>query len=227
MKKVIIIGGSKGIGHAIIQTMVNDSEIINISRTPSEISHTNLSQYQCDVLEDELPEISEVDTLIYCPGSINLKPISRLSLEDFYNDFNINVLGAVKVIQKYLPLLKKGKNPSILLFSSVAVKLGMPFHASIATAKGGVEGLVKSLAAELAPTVRLNAIAPTVTDTGLASKLLNNDKLKEKMIERHPLKKYLNPQEVAGMAQFLISEKATSISGQIFEMDCGIVTLKV
>ncbi len=227
MKKIIIIGGSKGIGHAIVTTLVNDCEILNISRTPSEINHANLSQYQCDVLEDELPNISEVDTLIYCPGSINLKPISRLSLEDFKDDFNINVLGAVKVIQMYLPLLKKGTNPSILLFSTVAVKLGMPFHASIATAKGGVEGLVKSLAAELAPTVRVNAIAPTVTDTGLADKLLRNDKLKENMIERHPLKKYLNPQEVADMALFLISDKTTSISGQIFEMDCGIVTLKV
>lgn len=227
MKKIIIIGGSKGIGHAIVTKLVNDCEILNISRTPSEINHANLSQYQCDVLKDELPDISEVDTLIYCPGSINLKPISRLSLEDFKDDFNINVLGAVKVIQMYLPLLKKGTNPSILLFSTVAVKLGMPFHASIATAKGGVEGLVKSLAAELAPTVRVNAIAPTVTDTGLADKLLRNFKLKENMIERHPLKKYLNPQEVADMALFLISDKTTSISGQIFEMDCGIVTLKV
>lgn len=227
MKRIIIVGGSKGIGNAIIRTLVNDCEIINISRTPSKINHTNLSQYQCDVLEDDLPEISKADSLIYCPGSINLKPISRLSLEDFRDDFNINVLGAVKVIQKYLPILKKGINPSILLFSTVAVKLGMPFHASIATAKGGVEGLVKSLAAELVPTVRVNAIAPTVTDTGLADKLLRNDQMKEKMSERHPLKKYLEPQEVADMAQFLISDKAKSLSGQIFEMDCGIVTLKI
>ncbi len=227
MKKLIIIGGSKGIGNAIVETLVDDSEIINISRTPSDVIHNNLTQHQCDVLEDELPEITEADSLIYCPGSINLKPISRLSLDDFKDDFKINVLGAVKVIQKYLPILKKGNNPSILLFSTVAVKLGMPFHASVAVAKGGVEGLVKSLGAELAPTIRINAIAPTVTDTGLADKLLRNDKMKEKMTERHPLKKYLNPEEVAGMAQFLISEKANSISGQIFNMDCGIVSLKI
>ncbi|MGO3183242.1 MAG: SDR family NAD(P)-dependent oxidoreductase [Aequorivita sp.] len=227
MRKIIIIGGSKGIGHAIVQTLVNDCEIVNISRTPSKIEHANLTQFQCDVLEDDLPEISDADTLIYCPGSINLKPISRLSLEDFQEDFNINVLGAVKVIKEYLPVLKKGTNPSILLFSTVAVKLGMPFHASIATSKGGVEGLVKTLAAELAPTIRVNAIAPTVTDTDLAEKLLRNENLKQKMEERHPLKKYLDPQEVAGMAQFLISDKAKSMSGQIFEMDCGIVTLKI
>ncbi|QAA80896.1 SDR family oxidoreductase [Aequorivita sp. H23M31] len=227
MKKVIIIGGSRGIGRAIIKTLVIDCEIINISRTPADIENDNLTQYQCDVLEDDLPEISEADTLIYCPGSINLKPISRLSIDVFQNDFNINVLGAVKVIHKYLPLLKKGSNSSILLFSTVAVKLGMPFHASIATAKGGVEGLVKSLGAELAPTIRVNAIAPTVTDTGLAANLLRNDQMKEKMIERHPLKKYLDPQEVAEMAAFLISDKAASISGQIFSMGCGIVTLKL
>ncbi|MET2984634.1 SDR family NAD(P)-dependent oxidoreductase [Aureibaculum conchae] len=227
MKKIIIIGGSKGIGKAILQTLLEKSEVINISRTPSDVNHKNLSQYQCNVLEDELPKIAEVDSLIYCPGSINLKPISRLNLEDFKDDFNINVLGAVRVIKKYLPQLKKGNNPSVLLFSTVAVKLGMPFHASIAVAKGGVEGLVKSLAAELAPTVRVNAIAPTVTDTGLADKLLRNDKMKEKMIDRHPLKKYLNPQEVADMAEFLISDKTASISGQIFEMDCGIVSLKI
>ena len=227
MRKIIIIGGSKGIGQAIVKTLINECHIINISRTPCDINHTNLKQYQVDVLEDELPEISEADTLIYCPGSINLKPISRLTLDDFKDDFNINVLGAVKVIQKYLPLLNKGNNPSILLFSTVAVKLGMPFHASIATAKGGVEGLVKSLGAELAPTIRVNAIAPTLTDTGLADKLLRNDKMKEKMTERHPLKKYLNPKEVADMAHFLISDKAISISGQIFELDCGIVSFKI
>lgn len=227
MRKIIIIGGSKGIGNAIVESLIQEVKIINISRTSSKITHPNLRQYQLDILEEELPDITEADTLIYCPGSINLKPINRLSIEDFKNDFNINVLGAIKAIQKYLPVLKVGKNPSILLFSTVAVKLGMPYHASIATAKGGVEGLVKSLAAELAPTIRVNAIAPTVTDTGLADKLLRNDKMKEKITERHPLKKYLNPEEVAYMAEFLLSNKTASITGQIFEMDCGIVSLKL
>lgn len=137
------------------------------------------------------------------------------------------MLGAVKAIQTYLPALKKGTKPSIVLFSTVAAKLGMPFHASIATAKSGIEGLVKSLGAELAPTLRINAIAPTVTNTELASKLLRNDKMIDAITERHPLKKFLNPDEVASMAAFLISEKAASISGQVFEMDCGIVTFKI
>jgi NAD(P)-dependent dehydrogenase (short-subunit alcohol dehydrogenase family) len=150
-----------------------------------------------------------------------------LSIDDFRNDFEINVIGAVKVIQKYLPILKKGNQPSILLFSTVAAKLGMPFHASIATAKAGVEGLVKSLGAELASSIRINAIAPTITDTSLAAGILRNDRMKENMIERHPMKGYLQPEEVANMADFLISEKAKSISGQIFEMDYGIVSFKI
>ena len=156
-----------------------------------------------------------------------MKPISRLKLEDFRKDYEINVIGAIKAVQKYLPQLKKGSKPSILLFSTVATKLGMPFHASVAAAKSAVEGITKSLGAELAPTIRVNAIAPTITDTELAAKLLRNDKMIENIVQRHPLKKYLSPEEVAGMTDFLISDKAASISGQIFEMDCGIVNFKI
>ncbi len=227
MKTIIVIGGSKGIGKAIVTKLLNHTKVINISRTTPEYDHANLTHFSCDVTKDELPEIDGADGIVYCPGSINLKPISRLSVDDFKNDFEINVLGAVKAIQKYLPILKNGTQPAILLFSTVAAKLGMPFHASIATAKSGVEGLVKSLGAELAPTIRINAIAPTVTDTDLASKLLRNDKMIENITERHPLKKFLNPEEVAGMAEFLLSEKAASLSGQVFEMDCGIVSFKI
>ncbi|OYX26551.1 MAG: oxidoreductase [Flavobacteriales bacterium 32-35-8] len=227
MKTILIIGGSKGIGNAIVKALVNTHNIINISRSAPQLAHNNLTHYSCDITKDEFPNIENADGLIYCPGSINLKPISRLSIDEFKEDFEINVLGAVKAIQKYLPILKNGDKSAILLFSTVAAKLGMPFHASIATSKAAVEGLVKSLGAELAPTIRINAIAPTVTDTELASKLLRNEKMIEAITERHPLKKILNPDEVAEMAVFLLSEKAASISGQIFQMDCGIVSFKI
>lgn len=227
MNKIVVIGGSKGIGNAIINALVSENVIINISRTAPLQPHSNLTHYSCDILTDELPKIEDIDTLIYCPGSINLKPISRLRLDEFRNDFEINVIGAVKAIQYYLPALKKGHNPSILLFSTVAAKLGMPFHASVAAAKSAVEGLTKSLGAELAPTIRVNAIAPTVTNTDLAAKLLRNERLIESIKERHPLKKFLDPKEVADLATFLISDKAMSISGQIFELDCGIVSFKI
>lgn len=228
MKSIIVIGGSKGIGKALISPLLSSYDnIINISRTEPEISSDNVTHYACDILTDDLPDIESVDGLVYCPGSINLKPINRLSIEDFQNDFNINVIGAVKAVQKYLPALKKGNNPSIVMFSTVAAKLGMPFHASVAASKSAIEGLTKSLGAELAPTVRVNAIAPTVTNTELASKLLRNDSMIEKMNERHPLKKILQPEEVAEMAAFLLSDKAASLSGQVFEMDCGIVSFKI
>ena len=227
MKNIVVIGGSKGIGAAIVHSQIQHHNVINISRTAPEITSNNLTHYSCNILEDELPDIASIDTLIYCPGSINLKPVSRLKIDDFRNDYEINVIGAVKSIQKYLPILKKGTNPNILLFSTVATHLGMPFHASIAAAKSAVEGLVKTLAAEFAPVIRVNAIAPTVTDTTLASKLLRNEKMIENIAERHPLKKFLQPQEVAYMADFLISDKAGSTSGQIFTIDCGIVSLKL
>ena len=227
MNNILIIGGSKGIGNAIIQNLIDDNLIVNISRTPPIVSHQNLTHIDCNVLSDDLPELEKIDTLIYCPGSINLKPISRLKLDDFRNDFEINVIGAVKAIKHYLPSLKRSTQPNILLFSTVATKLGMPFHASVAAAKSAVEGLTKSLGAELATSIRVNAIAPTVTDTSLASKLLRNERMIENITERHPLKKYLDPKEVADMATFLISKKAASISGQIFELDCGIVSFKI
>lgn len=227
MRNIVIIGGSKGIGNAILLQQLENNQVYNISRNAPNISHPNLKHFEMDVLQESLPEIENVDVLIYCPGTINLKPIGNLSIGDFRNDFEINVIGAVKVIQKYLPALRKGNNPSIVLFSTVAAKLGMPFHASIATAKAGVEGLVKSLGAELASVVRINAIAPTITETSLAAGILRNDRMKENMMERHPMKNYLKPEEVASMANYLISEHAKSISGQIFEMDYGIVTFKI
>lgn len=227
MKTYIVIGGSKGIGNAIVNNLMVQHKVINLSRSKPKTEHENLTHHNIDVLKDELPDIESADGLVYCPGSINLKPIGRFSLDEFREDYEINVIGAVKAIQKYLKTIKDSEDPSIVLFSTVAAKLGMPFHASVAAAKSGVEGLVKSLGAEMATSLRINAIAPTVTDTDLASKLLRNDKMIDNITERHPMKKFLKPEDVAGMAEFLLSDKAASISGQVFEMDCGIVSFKI
>ena len=227
MKKIIIIGGSKGIGSAIIDSLITNHKIINLSRTSPEFEHENLSHFNCDVLKDELPPIESADGLIYCPGSINLKPFNRLSLDDFRADFEINVIGAIKAIQTYTKTLSQSESASIVLFSTVATKLGMPFHASVATSKSAVEGLTKSIAADLATKIRVNAIAPTITDTDLAAKFLRNERMMESTIQRHPLKKYLKPTEVAAMATYLLSDLSKSISGQVFNLDCGIVSLKL
>ena len=227
MKKILIVGGSKGIGRALVNQMSDSYEMINLSRTAPIDAPDDLIHYSLDVTKDELPEFDRLDGLIYCPGSINLKPLGRLSEDDFRHDFQINVLGAVRVIQHYLKALKAGTNPAVLLFSTVAVKLGMPYHASVAVSKAGVEALVKTLGAEMAPHIRFNAIAPTITETELAAKLLRNDVMKEKMRDRHPMKTYLQPSDVADMAEFLISDKSKRISGQVMELDCGIVSFKL
>ena len=227
MNKIIIVGGSRGIGKEIINELVDDNMIINLSRNKPELTHTNLTHHNIDILTGDLPELEDVSSLIYCPGSINLKPISRISLDEFREDFEINVIGAIKAIQKYLPCLKKSNDASILLFSTVATKLGMPYHSSVAASKSAIDGLVKTLGAELAPKIRVNAIAPTITKTDLASKLLRNEKVIENMIERHPLKKILLPEEVSKMAKFLVSKDSSSISGQILNLDAGIVSFKL
>lgn len=227
MKTIIVVGGSKGIGKAIIEKLIPNYLIINLSRSKPHIEHQNLKHYNCDVLSDELPAVERADGLIYCPGSINLKPFKRLSLDDFRTDFEINVIGAVRSIQAYAPALVQSENGSIVLFSTVATAMGMPFHASVSTAKSAVEGLMKSVAADLAPKVRVNAIAPTITQTDLAAKLLRNERMIENTIQRHPLKKFLDPSEVAAMAEYLISNGSKSVSGQVFKLDCGIVSLKI
>jgi len=226
MKNIVIVGGTKGIGKAIVSEVVDNNNVVCLSRNQTDFSHENYTFHNFDALVDDYPDFESVDCLIYCPGSINLKPISTLSLDDFRNDFELNVIGAVRAIKKYLNLLKKSGSASILLFSTVATKLGMPYHASVSVAKSGIDGLVKTLGSELAPKVRINAIAPTITNTELASKILRNDKVIKNMVERHPLKKILSSNEVAKMASFLISEDASSISGQIFNMDAGIVSFK-
>jgi len=227
MKTIIIVGGSRGIGRATLEVLLPNNKVINISRNAPDFDHVNLTHYNCDVVSDELPTIEVADGLIYCPGSINLKPFKRLSLDDFRTDFEINVIGAIKSIQAYSPALMNSESGSIVLFSTVATAMGMPFHASVSTAKSAVEGLMKSVAADLAPKVRVNAIAPTITQTDLAAKLLRNERMVENTIQRHPLKKFLDPGEVAAMVEYLISDVSKSISGQVFKLDCGIVSLKV
>jgi len=174
-----------------------------------------------------LPQIEEaVDGIVYCPGTINLKPLKSLKIEDFQNDFDVNLLGAVKVINRYLNNLKSVEKSSIVLFSTVAVQTGMQYHASIASAKGAVEGLTRSLAAEFAPHIRVNCIAPSITNTPLAEKLLNNDAKLKASEDRHPLKRIGNAKEIAEIIEFLLSDKSGFMTGQIIKVDGGISSIK-
>ena len=219
---------SKGIGREIVNSQLEKGNYCyNFSRTESGINNQNLIEEKIDILSDDLPNIENIDSVIYCPGSINLKPILQLKEEDFVNDFNINVLGAIKTVKTYLNNLKKGDDPSLLFFSTVAVGQGMPFHSSVSVAKAGIEGLTKSLAAELAPSIRVNCIAPTITRTDMAQRILRNEKIEENIANKHPLKKICEAKDISDMADFLISHNAKNITGQIMHVDGGMSTLKI
>jgi NAD(P)-dependent dehydrogenase (short-subunit alcohol dehydrogenase family) len=173
---------------------------------------------------DRLPET--LQGLVYCPGSIRLQPFSRLRDEDFRADFELNLLGAVRVLRAALPCLKAADRASVVLFSTVAVTTGMPMHASIAAAKGAVEGLTRSLAAELAPGIRVNAIAPSLTETPLAAGLLRTERQRAAAAERHPLGRIGQPSDLAAAARFLLSDEAGWVTGQVLHVDGGMGGLR-
>ena len=228
-KNILIIGGSSGIGRALVDILSPQHNIYVASRTNESLANAAVTHLIHDVLNDEvnvdnLPE--QLDGFVYCPGSINLRPFRGLKPATFQDDFNLNVVGAVKSLQAVLPLLQKSDQASIVFYSTVAVSTGMPFHASVAAAKGALEGLTRSLAAEYAPKFRVNCIAPSLTDTPLAEKFLNNDAKVEKAEERHPLKKVGTAKNIAQMTAFLLGEESQWMTGQILHVDGGIGDLK-
>jgi NAD(P)-dependent dehydrogenase (short-subunit alcohol dehydrogenase family) len=230
MKNILLIGGSYGIGLAIAKELQYENKVFVASRTNAEIAEMHVTHIQFDATTDtldtsKLPEI--IDGLVYCPGSINLRPFRGLKPEAFEQDLQINFISLVKVIQSVLPNLTASNQSSIVLFSSVAASMGMPFHTSVAAAKGAIEGFAKAFAAEYAPKIRVNVIAPSLTDTPLAEKFLSNDDKKEKSAQRHPLKRVGTSEDMGQMASFLLSEKSSWISGQILHVDGGMSTLLV
>lgn len=229
-KNYLIIGGGTGIGKSIVQSLNAKGHQV-FAASPNILAAdlpSSVQRISFNILEEEeifgLPE--HLDGLVYCPGSINLKPFHRIKLEDFQREMDLNFMGAVKCTQAVLPLLKKSEQASVLYFSTVAVQSGLPFHASIAAAKGAIEGLTRSLAAEYAPKIRFNAIAPSLTDTPLAENLLSNDKKREANGERHPLKRIGTPEDMANMATLLLSDEGSWISGQVLKIDGGMSAIK-
>ena len=229
-KNILIIGASSGIGLSLAESLIAlGVNVFSASRTKPELSTTHLTwdaQNPDSQVFNELP--STLDGIVYCPGTINLKPFNRLTNDDFLKDFQINVVGAVNVIQANLTRLKASGNASIVLFSTVAVQTGMGFHASIAASKGAIEGLTKSLAAEFAPLkIRVNAIAPSLTDTPLAKNLLSSPEKIEASNKRHPLGRVGTSEDISSMAKLLLSDEGSWITGQIFHVDGGMGSLKM
>ena len=227
-KNIILVGGSKGIGLSTVKLLANDHNIYVLSRTEGSwddlaVSHQKFHATQNEISDLNLPDV--IDGLVYFPGSINLRPFHMLKEGVFREDMEVNFFSLIKIVQHILPNLKRSENASLVFFSTVAVKVGMPFHTSVAAAKGAIEGFAKALAAELAPGVRVNVIAPSLTNTTLAGKLLSSEEKIVKMGERHPLKRVGEAGDIANMVEFLLSEKSSWMTGQVLGIDGGLSTI--
>lgn len=226
MATFLIVGGSSGIGRSVVDQLLNEGHQLHVWARQARDLPPSVTFTSIDVTAEEadlkaaLPD--SLDGLVYCPGSIDLKSFRSLKPTAFRESFELNVIGAVRCLQAAERLLKRSERAAIVLFSTVAVQRGMPFHASVAAAKGAIEGLTRSLAAEYAPNIRVNAIAPSLTDTPLAEKLLATEEKRKASAERHPLKRVASPREIAAMAVFLLGENAAFVTGQVVGMDGGM-----
>lgn len=231
MANYLIIGGSSGIGQQVVKQLATEGHHVYVTYNthPIDNANPNIIAQPLNVLDevlnvDFLPET--IDGLVYCPGAISLRPFARIPAADFMQDYNLQVVGAIKTIQAVLPKLKTANGASIVLFSTVAVQLGLNFHSQVAASKGAIEGLTRALSAELAPSIRVNCIAPSLTDTPLAASLLNSEQKMEANAQRHPLKRVGTVQDIAEMTCFLLSNKTSWITGQVLHVDGGMSVIK-
>ena len=230
MKNYLVIGGSSGIGKEISELLSKENIVFSTSRNELNESNENIRHIRYNVLEDELnTELlpDQIDGFVYCPGTINLRPFRSLKLETFRSDLELNLIGAIKTLQVILSKLQQSSSASIIFYSTVAVKTGMPFHSSVSSSKSALEGLTRSLAAEFAPKIRVNCIAPSIVNTPLANKFLNTEDKIEKAAARHPLNKIGTAKEIAQLTEYLLGKKSKWITGQVINIDGGISSVKV
>lgn len=219
--KVLLIGSSSDIAQYMVKNASNEYEFIELTSNPSG-SH----QHEINVQDEStFPSIEgEIDGLVYFPGSINLRPFSGLKLSDFQTDYEINVLGLIKILKHFHKQL--AQNSSLVFISTVAAQVGMPYHSSISLCKSAIEGLCRSLAAEWSPKVRVNCVAPSVVQTKLSTRLFRTESQLEQMNSRHPLQKVGQPKNIADAIEFLLSDKSSWMTGQVLHVDGGLSTIK-
>lgn len=234
---VLIFGGTGGIGAALARRLRAQGRSVHLAaRNEANLktlaSEIGASWTVCDVNDPAAIQKAVADAgeglsgLAYAVGTINLKPVARLSDADFEQDFRVNALGAVRAVQAALPVFKKQDSASVLLFSTVAVAQGFTAHASVAMAKGAIEGLTLALAAELSPKVRVNCIAPSLTKTDLAKALTANETMANAIAQMHALQRLGEADDIAPLGALLLSPDAGWITGQIIGIDGGRSTLR-
>ncbi|MCK0159376.1 SDR family NAD(P)-dependent oxidoreductase [Allomuricauda sp. F6463D] len=227
-KNILLIGGSSGIGLEMAKKLSIEHNVYVASRRNENLHQINVVHLPFDVLTDNLSEKS-IPTVLhgfaYCPGSINLKPFKTMDIDTIQKDMEINFIALARTVKSIINKMAEGS--SMVFFSTVAVGTGMPFHTSVSAAKGAIEGFARSLAAEYAPKIRVNVIAPSLVDTPLSSRLLSNDKKRELMANRHPMKRVGGAGDIANMAIFLLGTNSSWITGQVIGVDGGLSSLNV
>lgn len=234
MKNILIVGASNGIGKKIAEILAQQSDnflYLTYYQTPITFHSTNIKFFYYDATSEENNLLENIHTnalhgLVYCPCSIILKPFNRITAKEFLDDYHLQVLGCVKTLQKVFPLLTKEQS-SVVLFSSVAASIGMPFHSVVSTHKAAIVGMAKALAAELAPKVRVNVIAPSLVNTSLAQSIINTESKIKNLSEKHPLKRIGTVEDIAELACFLLSEKSSWITGEVIHCDGGMANIKL
>ena len=228
MKNILLIGGSTGIGYELSQKLKKDNNLFIATRDKEKFNDINIktndlnldNEFETDWLPDQ------IDGFVYLPGTINLRPFKGLKPSVFLEDFNINVMGCIEILQKVLPKIQAAENASIVMFSTVAVKVGMPFHSSVSSSKGAIEGLTRALAAEFAPKIRVNAIAPSILETPMSEKFLNSETKLDNARNRHPLKEIGSADDVSEVVKFLLEDNSKWMTGQIISIDGGMSSVK-
>ena len=228
MKNILLIGGSTGIGYELSQKLKEDNNLFIATRDKEKFNDTNIKTKDLNLNHefetDWLPD--HIEGFVYLQGTINLRPFKGLKPSVFLEDFKINVMGCVEILQKVLPKIQAAENASIVMFSTVAVKVGMPFHSSVSSSKGAIEGLTRALAAEFAPKIRVNAIAPSILETPMSEKFLNSETKLDNAKNRHPLKEIGSADDVSEVVKFLLEDNSKWMTGQIISIDGGMSSVK-
>ena len=219
MKNILLVGSSSKVSINLIN---NYNEVYNFIRLSRDEYHSDFKNF--DILDDSsFPKLENLDGIIYFPGNINLKPFKRIKIDDFQNDYNINVVGLLNILKFYERILND--SASIVMFSSIAAKVGMPFHTSIAMCKSAILSLSRTLAAEWSPKIRLNTISPSLFNSTMSQNFLKDQSMIERMSNKHPLNRVGSVSDISSMVNFLISDDASWITGQDFSVDGGLSTI--